>query len=124
LTTGSVYVWMFGAPLAVVIVGILLASAARDRRARLLQETGRRAIGRIRATGCEGDGVYGPNYWVTVEYPCDGVLITAKTYVSHAVQRRCRVGQRIGLTYSATRTRLVELDSPDVPVPGSSAPLR
>ncbi len=113
MSTGSVGLWMFGAPAAVVVVAGLTASAFRRRRDKLITTTGRRAIGRVLAVGCDTDDLGGSTEWVRVQYHCDGEPVTARVVVSHRDQQRYRVGQRIGLTYAPSRPQIVNLDPPE-----------
>jgi hypothetical protein len=109
----SFYFWMFGIPIALVVVCVLTASAFQRRRDRLLAATGRRAIGRVLASGYDTDGMGGDTYWVRVQYPYAGESVTAKVVVSPRDQKRYRVGQRVGLTYAPSRPQVVKLDPPE-----------
>lgn len=110
MSVGSVYLWMVGLPIAVVIVSAGTASALRRRRDRLLVTTGQRAIGQVLESGCDTDGLGGSTYWVRVQYVYDGEAVTTKVVVSHRDQQRYRVGQRVGLTYAPSRPQVVQLD--------------
>ncbi|NUS11263.1 MAG: DUF3592 domain-containing protein, partial [Streptomyces sp.] len=104
MSTGSIYLWMFGAPTVVVVVSALTASAFRSRRDKLLATTGQRAVGRVLASGCDTDGLGGSTYWVMVEYPYGGALRAVKTVVaSRREQEGYRIGQRVALTYAPSR---------------------
>ena len=108
----SVYLWMIGAPVVVVAASMLTASALRQRRDRLLDGTGRHAIGRVLAPGRDDDGLGSVSYWVRVEYAYDGELVRAKVLLNQCEQQRYGVGQRIGLTYAPSRSQVVRLDPP------------
>jgi hypothetical protein len=103
---------MFGLPIAVVIVSAGTASALRRRRDRLLVTTGQRAVGHVRESGCDTDGLGGSTYWVRVQYVYDSEAVTTKVVVSHRDQERYRVGQPVGLTYAPIRPQVVRLDPP------------
>jgi hypothetical protein len=109
----SVYLWMIGAPVVVVAASVLTASAFRQRRDRLLDETGRHAFGRVLATGRDDDGLGSISFWIKVEYAYDGELVRAKVIVSQREQQRYQVGQRVGLTYAPSRSQVVRLDPPE-----------
>jgi Protein of unknown function (DUF3592) len=113
VSVGSVYLWMFGLPIAVVAGAALTASALRRRRDRLLVTTGQRAIGHVLESGCDTDDMGGSSYWVRVQYIYDGEAVTTKVPVSHRDQQRYRVGQRVGLTYAPSRPQVVKLDPPE-----------
>jgi hypothetical protein len=108
----SFYLWVLGAPIALVAVCVLIASGRRRRRDNLLAATGRRAIGSVLASGRDSDGLGSDSYWVRVQYSCDGEAVTAKVMVSRRDQQRYPAGQRVGLTYTPSRPQVVRLDPP------------
>lgn len=114
MSTDSPLVWAVLVPAAVtsglVAVLFLVGSATRRRRDRLLATTGRRAVGRVLASGCDTDDLGSSTHWVKVEYSADGELITTRVVVSERDQQQLRVGQRVGLTYAPSRPGVVELD--------------
>ena len=108
-TTDSFWLAMVIAlPIAVVAV----AAVFRHRREKLLATTGRRATGRVLASGRDGDSLSGETHWVSVQYNYDGELVTAKAEVSPRDQKRYRIGQPVRLTYAPSRPQLVRLDPP------------
>ncbi|MDX6389767.1 MAG: hypothetical protein QOJ73_830 [Streptosporangiaceae bacterium] len=117
MSTGSLYLWMFGGmiglPVAVVVVSALTASRFRRRQDRLIVTTGRRAIGLVVAVGCDTADMGSTTYWVRVQYNCDGEPATAQAVVSQRDQQRYRAGQRVGLTYAPSRSQVVRLDPPE-----------
>jgi hypothetical protein len=109
----SFYLWIIGAPIVVIAVSALTSSAFRRRRDRLIQTTGRRAIGRVLDVGHDSDGLGSTTFWVRVQYNCDGEPATAKVVVSYRDRQQYRAGQRVGLTYAPSRPRVVRLDPPE-----------
>ena len=123
----SVYLWVLVVPIAVVGLPVLTLLAFGRREARLLAATGRRATGRVLASGCDTDGLGGDTYWVRVQYSCDGEAVTARVVVNRRDQQRFRAGQRVGLIYAPSRPQLVRLDPAESAGPGSvigEVPLR
>jgi hypothetical protein len=107
------YLAIFGAPALVIALGALAASASRNRRETLLTTTGRQAFGRVLDVGQSDDGLGLVSYWIRVEFDYDGEPVTASVTVSQREQQRYRVGQRVGLTFAASRHKVVRLDPPE-----------
>ena len=110
MSTGTFSFWLIMV-IAVPIALVAVSAAFRRRRDKLLA-TGRRATGRVLASGCDTDGLGGDTYWVRIVYSCDGESVTARAVVSGRDQQRYRAGQRVGLTYAPGRPQLVRLDPP------------
>jgi hypothetical protein len=113
MSLGIFYLIVLAAPVAVVGVSALAASALRGRRDKLLADTGRRATGRVLASGSDSDGLGSSTYWVKVVFPYDGEPVTAKVVVSRRDQQGYRAGLQVGLTYAPSRPQVVRLDPPE-----------
>ncbi|GAA4631862.1 hypothetical protein GCM10023196_062910 [Actinoallomurus vinaceus] len=112
MSTGSLILWMFGLPAAVLAAVVGVTAAVQRRRDRLIATTGRRAIGRVLAAGSDTYDLGGSTYWVRVQFDYDGEPVTARVVVSERDQRQYRVSQRIALTYAPSRPQVVKLDPP------------
>ena len=106
----SFVLWMFVAVFGVLAAVVGLVAAVQRRRDRLIATTGRRAVGRVLAAGCDTDGLGASMYWVRVQYDYDGEPVTVKVMLSRRNQQGYRVSQRIGLTYAPSRPQVVKLD--------------
>lgn len=125
MSPGTLYFWIIGLPVAIVVVVILLAAHSQHRRNELLATTGQGAAGRVLELGHDDDDLGGiSRYWVKVQYDYDGEAVTAKVPVNHRDQHRYQAGQRVGLTYAPSRPKLVRLDPPEWPLPPTSRPGR
>src|SRR5215467_812096 len=103
MNTGNAGLWTLGTIFGAVAVAVLVASAFRRQRDRLLATTGQRAVGRVLAAGCDSDGLGDSTYWVKVQYDYSGEPVTVRVVVSRLDQQGYPVGKRVGLVYAGSR---------------------